>query len=49
VITASSGLTLYGSLLGGSLALWGESAIHYDRAILGVGASCGEPVATPVP
>ena len=49
VATATSGLTLSGSLFVKTLILSGDSELHYDRAILSAGAECGEPVATPVP
>jgi hypothetical protein len=49
VATATSGLTLSGSLFVKTLILGGDSELHYDRAILSVGAECGEPAATPVP
>jgi len=49
VATATSGLTLSGSLFVKTLILGGDSELHYDRAILSAGAECGEPVATPVP
>jgi hypothetical protein len=49
VATATSGLTLSGSLFVKTLILSGDSELHYDRAILSAGAECGELVATPVP
>jgi len=49
VATATSGLTLSGSLFVKTLNLGGDSELHYDRAILSAGAECGEPVATPIP
>ena len=45
----SSGLTLSGSLFVDSLTLLADSEVHYDKAILSVGAECGEPVASPPP
>jgi hypothetical protein len=44
---AANGLTLSGSLFVDSLSLGGDLELHYDRAILSVGAECGEPVASP--
>jgi hypothetical protein len=49
VATATSGLTLSGSLFVKTLILGGDSELHYDRAILSAGAECGEQVATPIP
>jgi hypothetical protein len=48
-VSASAGLTLYGSLLAPSLTLGGDGALHFDRAVLSAGAACGEPVAAPIP
>ncbi|HEY6475523.1 MAG TPA: hypothetical protein VI456_03015, partial [Polyangia bacterium] len=50
-ITATSGLTISGSLLTQSLILGGnsQSYVHYDRAILKAGASCGEMPSSDVP
>jgi hypothetical protein len=50
-ITATNGLTISGSLLTQSLILGGnsQSYVHYDRAILKAGASCGEMPASAVP
>ena len=49
VATATSGLTLSGSLFVKTLNLGGDSELHYDRAILSAGAECGERVATSIP
>jgi hypothetical protein len=48
-VTAPSGLTVSGSLLVKSLSLGDDSLLHYDRAILSAGVSCGEPAAAVVP
>jgi hypothetical protein len=50
-VTATNGLTISGSLLAQSLILGGtsQSYLHYDRAILQAGVSCGEPAAAVVP
>ena len=53
--TASAGLTLSGSLLVKTLTLGdgsqsqSQSLLHYDRAILSAGVSCGEQPAVAVP
>ena len=47
--TASSGMTLSGSLLVKSLSLGVDSLLHYDRAILSAGVPCGETAAMAVP
>jgi hypothetical protein len=49
VVTAPSGVSLYGSILARSLAFGGDAAVHFDRAVLSAGAACGEPVAAPPP
>jgi hypothetical protein len=49
VATATSGLTLSGSLFVKTLNLGGDSELHYDRAILSAGTECGERVATSIP
>ncbi len=48
-VTALNGLVLYGSLLASSFDFAGETQLHYDRAILSGGVSCGEPAAAPIP
>jgi hypothetical protein len=48
-VGAVKGLTLYGSLLAASFNFGDDSELHYDRAILSGGVSCGEPAALPIP
>jgi hypothetical protein len=48
-VTASTGLRLSGGLVAGSVMAGGEVDLHFDEAILSVGASCGEPAGTSVP
>jgi hypothetical protein len=48
-VTASAGLTVSGSLLAKSLTIGDDSLLHYDRAILQAGISCGAPAAAAVP
>jgi hypothetical protein len=49
VVTASSGLQVFGGLFARSIMLGGQLVLHYDEAVLSSGASCGEPSANPVP
>jgi len=48
-LSASSGLSLRGSLLAASVDLRADSSLHFDRAILEAGVPCGEPAAAIVP
>jgi hypothetical protein len=48
IVTASAGLSLYGSLLAKAFAPGADTLLHFDRAILEAGAGCGEPAASPV-
>ena len=46
-VTAPSGLTVEGALLCAQLSA-GRTQLHYDRALLSAGASCGAAAETPV-
>jgi hypothetical protein len=48
-VTASSGLELSGALFAKTMTAGARVNVHFDQAVLSVGASCGEPVATAVP
>jgi hypothetical protein len=48
VVSASSGLQVFGGLFARSVTLGGQLVIHYDEAALSSGAACGEPPQSPV-
>jgi len=48
-VMASSGLELSGALFAKTLVGGARVNVHFDQAVLSVGASCGEPAATAVP
>jgi hypothetical protein len=48
-VTAPSGLELSGALFAKTVTAGARVNVHFDQAVLSVGASCGEPAATAVP
>jgi len=48
-VTAPSGLDLRGSVLARDVVIGADATLHYDRAILAAGTTCGAPAADVVP